>query len=110
MRPWFGRNRAADPEANKRLRTRYTCAMALTDVESYRQLEKDYERALEEYAQLEATYRAAPLGTEASRQAYEQLEAKSRELEDVYAKLRDMRNRLAHGREEAPQKVLASVK
>ena len=110
MRPWFGRSRAADPEANRRLRTRYTCAMALTDVESYRQLEKDYERALQEYAHLEAAYNAAPHGTESSRQAYEQLEAKSRELQELYGKLRDMRQRLAHGREEAPQKVLASVK
>jgi Skp family chaperone for outer membrane proteins len=91
-------------------RTRYTRPMALTDVETYRQLEKDYERALEEYGQLEAAYRGSALGSDSSRQVYEQLEAKSRELQELYAKLREMRNNLAQRREEAPQKVLASVK
>jgi phage shock protein A len=84
--------------------------MALTDVENYRQLEQDYERALEEYGKLEATYRATDSGSKSSGQAYEQLEAKSRELEDRYANLRDMRNRLAQVREEAPQKLLASLR
>jgi hypothetical protein len=85
--------------------------MALTDLESYRQIEQDYERALDEYGRLEAGYRAVADSSESSRHAaYGQLEAKSRELEDLYAKLKDMRTRLAHVREEAPQKVLAALK
>jgi len=84
--------------------------MALTDVENYRQLEKDYARALDQYSNLEAAYRAAPPGSDASRELYEQLEVKSSELEDLYGKLREMRSTLAQRRDEAPQKVLESVR
>ena len=74
-----------------------------SDVEAYRQLERDYERALQEYQREEAEYREAltekgPDETALAAQ-YEQLQRMSADVQTRYDKLMEMRRNLASSRE-----------
>jgi len=80
-----------------------------TEVESYRQLQREYDAALAIYNQAAAEYhdavnkRASPGELKAQ---YETLTAKRVELEALYDKLKSIRSSLAQAQEEAPKKLL----
>jgi hypothetical protein len=80
--------------------------MSWTDAEQYRQLEQDYERELRQFTREETDYREAAAKNSsdpALQKQYDELAMRRRELEAKHAALRELRNRLAHSREEASQ-------
>jgi hypothetical protein len=78
--------------------------MASAAAESYQDLQRSYDQALEEYRRQEDDYRRAaaadPSNSELKAQ-YQRLEARRLELERLYAQVREMRDSLAGQRDEA---------
>jgi hypothetical protein len=75
-----------------------------SDVEAYRQAERDYQRALEEYQREEADYREAltEKGPDETALAvkYEQLQKMGADVKARYDRLMEMRRELASSREQ----------
>jgi uncharacterized protein involved in exopolysaccharide biosynthesis len=83
--------------------------MTWTEIEAYRQLEQEYEQELARFKEEESAYREAVtkgLSTPGLRETYEQLSTKRRELESKLDRLKQMRNNLAHRREEVGQEFV----
>jgi CHASE3 domain sensor protein len=69
-----------------------------SSLESYRQLEREYEQAREEYARRESEYRdllANDRGNPELRTRYSQLADLKRKVDDLYSQLTALRNELA---------------
>ena len=85
----------------------YNLTMAFADAENYRQLQQEYDRALESYQQAEAAYREAAQRDPtdpALAQQYEDLASRRRELEQQYDRLKEIRSGLASERD-APMTI-----
>lgn len=84
--------------------------MSWTEIESYRQLEQEYEREREQFVAEEKAYRdAIESGNgDASvlRGQYADLAAKRIALEHKFEALRQMRNNLAHKRDEVSRALV----
>lgn len=82
--------------------------MAWSEIETYKQLEQDYQHALTQFNLEESAYRAAADMTPPPpdlQERYNKLAAKRLELEAKLLRLREMRNNLAHKREEVAQEL-----
>jgi hypothetical protein len=83
--------------------------MAWTEIETYRQLEQEYQQELAGFKLAEAAYREGTAQVPPPnnlREQYEQLAAKRVQLESMLERLRQMRHNLAHKREEVAQELV----
>lgn len=84
--------------------------MASAAVETYEDLQADYERKLREYEQAESHYSRAKEANPddpALKQPYEELKARRQELTRLYERAREMRSNLASQRDQALSRAAA---
>lgn len=85
--------------------------MAIQEIENYQALQDQYEGQLAAYQKRDAEYRAAlAANTDPSRKAelnkqFEELEATRIELDGLYKRVSEIRNGLAHARQDALNRI-----
>jgi predicted Zn-dependent protease len=95
--------------ASSRVKTRLLY-VASSAIETYEELQSQYDRGLQEYQQAEARYREARDANPsdpALKQDYARLEARREELARLYEQVREMRSSLASQRDQALSRAAA---
>ena len=84
--------------------------MASSAIETYEDLQRQYDRMLQEYQEAEGRYRAARQANPndpALKQQYAHLEPKREELARLYDRVRELRSSLASQRDQALSRAAA---